>query len=726
MIDNAAAEHVIRKASKLLLVWSPWWQKAVNNSTFLYKDNVPGGITGLSDYLIIVDKQYLFDNRLMDIAIRLEFALQQASRGMDVRFKNMRSKYPHIDKSLIGLAQSIEINSDIEQKFQFFDRSTWDLLVRRDIDKSYIYEFDAQDPPRLPDSSWTSKKLGLPDNRRAEVYLDMLVEQSEQHEQDWLDNKDKNQHEEQQDKQQESQQDNQQEESQQEEQQDNVNTPHQDSQQDEQVEGMNSGDSSDGDGTDNNDYDTSGDSITGESIDTANTDITTDNASRYDDYQEEFHDDSDIDNQTEEYTGTTDSNNSGQGDSLDDVDNTTPAEDHADSPVDDHDDYSSVDTSGGNQYDNTYGDSTYESDTEAVDAPQFDDLQKTGADYDSTSYNSSPLEKGTDYTEDDLQEFQQALHDDIQQSDKDVIDAIQDEKNDIQGGEYHSLIDDIKSQSEDNGLLELSTPERPYDDDLIGLNEDEKKQVEKEIADDIKDFQKSFNLPGKSSAPVSEHYTEWSKKRLKKPKANWKKRFPKMIQPLMSQGIMNGKMDMSYSKRNPNQKDGPNEPILQGWVSYPPEVAVLIDSSPSMMKFKDTTIRELMGLLRSIFTKYAQPVSIFLADSGINFCTKSMSPYSAVMKNLGRTYHGTSAQFGDTLLMMLKKRNFKAKGNFFNRADILVVFTDCLFYWPLMDRTSLPKSYPDVLIISVKPYDEVKEVLPPWVKEKKNFIYADE
>ena len=63
------------------------------------------------------------------------------------------------------------------------------------------------------------------------------------------------------------------------------------------------------------------------------------------------------------------------------------------------------------------------------------------------------------------------------------------------------------------------------------------------------------------------------------------------------------------------------------------------------------------------------------------------------------------------------------KGNSrFPKPDILVILTDCEFVWPWLESGKLPYSCATIIIVSVVEYDEVKCILPRWVKNKKNFI----
>ena len=56
----------------------------------------------------------------------------------------------------------------------------------------------------------------------------------------------------------------------------------------------------------------------------------------------------------------------------------------------------------------------------------------------------------------------------------------------------------------------------------------------------------------------------------------------KLVTLSVSRAQMAGQSDLSYAKQNPNQQ--PDMPIMMGFVTYPPEVTVLVDASPSMLR----------------------------------------------------------------------------------------------------------------------------------------------
>ena len=144
-----------------------------------------------------------------------------------------------------------------------------------------------------------------------------------------------------------------------------------------------------------------------------------------------------------------------------------------------------------------------------------------------------------------------------------------------------------------------------------------------------------------------------------------------------------------------------------------------------MVNNKKKTISEFVGLVQKILLQYSQPVVMAAADSNIQYVSYSTSPAHNIIKNIGKTFDGSSATFGKTVQKVARK-GVSFRGRHYPEPDILIIFTDCLFHWPLQSNSKLPLSYATVIVASTQPYDKVKEYLPRWVKEKKNFVYIPE
>lgn len=699
IMNSVTASHIITKASRVVSIWSPWWVNYINKIEFIYYENNPSGITGLSSMIFIVGKDFLAKNNIMDIAIRLEFALQQSIRSMDTRYDFMRSKYPLIDNSLIGLAQSLEINSDMDDKFSAFTQSEWELLVSRKVDKSYIESLDIAKPPRLKKGSWTSYDFDFPPLLRAEKYLDLLVELENNKEQEWLDNQENEQQEENIEKQDEDepideesgnslQQDTQDIQNQDTQYDDSDKKQENKSEQTDDIDNSNeiSEDDSDSSNQESLDNHASSNKTNTDNYDSNNQELNEKSESFNDDnqqYSENLSDDSvnsdfnNTDNNTEDFKNNV--NNINEENGLDDLN------------------------------ENTTG---FSNDEDSLNKENNgDDIDPNGLE---KEYDTNTLENNDNPTESNIGGKN---NDDILE---DIEEVNIDNNNSHNSSTFQSLANELKQQSEDSGRQELQVPQKSDEEEATGKTREEKEEIHKQLAQDIEDLG-DLKLPsGKST--ITKDFDQWKKKKLHKPKSSWKKIFPRMINPIIGRAQLGGQSDMSFSKRNPNQVEG--APLLMGFISYPPEVTVLIDASPSMLKYKDTTMSEFIGVMKGIFMTYAQPITIAAADSGIKFAMNSMTPYGYVLNKVSRTYHGSSVDFGDTIEQILKK-GVKYKKGTYPKPDILVIFTDGLFKWPFPNKSKIPTKYADVLIVSTKPYDELEKILPPWVKNKKNFIAAE-
>ena len=706
IMNSVTASHIITKASRVVSIWSPWWVNYINKIEFIYYENNPSGITGLSSMIFIVGKDFLAKNNIMDIAIRLEFALQQSIRSMDTRYDFMRSKYPLIDDSLIGLAQSLEINSDMDDKFSVFTQSEWELLVSRKVDKSYIESLDITKPPRLKKGSWTSYDFDFPPLLRAEKYLDLLVELENNREQEWLDNQENDQQEENIEKQDEILD----EESGKSSQQNTQDIQNQNIQYDDSDKKQeNNSEQTDNIDNSNKISEDDSDSNNQESLDNYASSSKT-NTDSYDSDNQKLNEKSELFNndnnqQSSENLNEDNINNDNIDFDFNDISNDINNNKEL------NENFNNVDNE--NSLENSNEDTNENSSDE-------DSLNKEN---DGDSFDSNGLEKedGINTLENNIEPLESNISG---KNNDDILDDIEDvnidNSNSHNSSTFQSLANELKQQSEDSGRQELQVPQKPDEEEATGKTREEKEEIHKQLAQDIEDLG-DLKLPsGKST--VTKDFDQWKKKKLHKPKSSWKKIFPRMINPIIGRAQLGGQSDMSFSKRNPNQVEG--APLLMGFISYPPEVTVLIDASPSMLKYKDTTMSEFIGVMKGIFMTYAQPITIAAADSGIKFAMNSMTPYGYVLNKVSRTYHGSSVDFGDTIEQILKK-GVKYKKGTYPKPDILVIFTDGLFKWPFPNKSKIPAKYADVLIVSTKPYDELEKILPPWVKNKKNFIAAE-
>lgn len=752
MIDNVTAANKMRQASRLVTIWSPWWGRYLGQVDFAY-GNYPGKrITGMSSMVFIVDNNFLAGADLMEIAVALEFALQQSSRNMDGRATTMIARHPGVDHDLVGLAQALEINSDINDKFSQLDKTRWSMLVSRSIDKDHQDFFDVSTPPELPEGSWTSEKMGFEPGLRAEKYLTMLIDMNNQMESDHLDHKSQKH-----DNDDESSTENQKEDSQSATDDDGSSQDisgkeesHESSDKDE-VNRSESEIPSENKGQDQRQEDT---------VTPAVPDMGTDDDSgsgesaegNSDDLQQPGEGES-RDQSGGSASGTGDEGITSHSEALGESNHTqghsgsiNPSEGHTepipstsqgdepsspDSP--DKDDDQSHESSPDGAF-NTEDD--HQSDDappsyETMESPSHQsgdsdsDVNDTGSAQTEKSYDrggGNPSQSGTSQGEEssdttdssgDLARGEDESADDIPGDDGDG----DGETSDRHADRFESLAEKSRRESNDSGLHQMTIPERPEDTELTGVNQFDKDEIMKELAEDIQDFEQRMPWGAPSAG---DDFIQFSGKKLRKPGGAWKKALVGILEPVMSRARMSGISDMSYAARNPNQlKDAP---IMMGFISYPPDVTVLIDSSPSMLRDKEKVMSQFVGVLKTFFIRYAQPITVAVGDSNVRYAENSLTPYGRIMREVGKTHRGSSMTFGETVERIAKK-GVKYKNRNFDKPDIFIILTDCAFDWPWKDRGAPPASCGNIIVISTEPYEKAEQVLPRWVKNRKNFIY---
>lgn len=657
MVDNIHAAQRVNQASRLVTIWSPWWGRYIGAADFTYGSHPGRRITGLSSMIFIVDNDYVATASLMDVAITLEFALQQSARNMDVRASKMVRKHPGTDKDLVGLAQALEINSDIESKFLQLDPVRWDLLVSRNVDKEYRDALDVRTPPRLPDGAWTSDGMDLPPNLRAENYLEMLIERNNDAESDYLDNQkpeedESDSHDE--DQEQDTPEDGQEQDIEDKEQEQNQDEDEDQNQDPNDIEQDSQGEDSEPQDQDNR-----------EDTPPEETDNSEEESS--DDGLED--DEQDQSSEQEQEPGSDDSSG---GDS--------PSSDGSQEG-------STSDSEGGEPSDdtNTQGDDSKPS-TGDIDGDTDEPERNEGEGIDSPDSGMDNTDPG-------------------------------DETSPTSQSRFEGIADKARQEANETGLHQMTTPDKPQDMELTGTDQHARDDIMNELAEDIDDF--ASKIPGGKKL-AGDDFIEFTGKRLRKPEGSWKKALPRMLEPIVASAQMSGQSDMSFAKRNPNQQKG--MPVMMGFVSYPPEITILIDSSHSVMRDKDKLLGEFVGVMKTMFMKYAIPITVAVGDSDMRYAEQSLTPYRRVMREVSKTHKASSAEFGDSIYNIARK-GVKLKGRTFPKPDIFIILTDCAFEWPWKDRSGAPNNCGNIIVISTEPYEKAKYALPPWVKDRKNFIH---
>lgn len=838
MVDNIHAAHIVNEAARLVKIWSPWWGRYLGSVDFRYGRYPGRRITGLSSMVFIVDNDYVASAGFMDVAITLEFALQQSARNMDGRGSKMINNHPHVDKDLIGLAQALEINSDIEDKFDQLDPVRWDLLISRNIDKEYRDTLDAKTPPSLPEGAWTSSKMDLPPSLRAEKYLELLIEMDNDAESEYLDQKSKEQDDDlhgddndTEDDDHPSEEESGKDESENDDLEDHKDTPD-DEDQSQEAESDQEESPSDDENTDYSEPSSDGGtqepssspSSTSENQDYTGDDDTDDinedmipapphpssesssggdNGQGQGEHQEETSDSSTVttegsydqtegatdselddpedhqDNSTSNHPGDSTTKEGALGPSTSDSEgvtddndinthegpteppgsvlegsmdpSTSPLEgDLTDIPEIPSDPFSELSDNGGehestgNEQSETHPGASGDNDSQGTTGDSTSDSEGITDDNDinphegSTDPSTDVLEGSTDTSAVSDQEGNTDGADNIDDSgvsgdasgtpddsgdvDSDSnSDPHQDRPRPQDKQRFEGIADKARQNADSTGLHQMMVPDKPEeapeDEDMSGKDQYARENVLKELAEDIQEF--GDKMPG-GAPSAGDDFVEFSGSKLKKPTSSWKKALPRMLEPIVASAQMSGQSDMSFAKRNPNQQ--PDMPVMMGFVSYPPEVTILVDSSPSMMMDKGKLLSEFVGVMKGMFMKYAQPLTVAIGDSDVRYAENSMTPYRKIVKEAGKTHMGSSMTFGETIYNIARK-GVKFKGRVFPKPDLFIIMTDCAFEWPWKDRSGPPTNCGNIIVISTEPYEKAKHTLPKWVRERKNFIH---
>lgn len=768
MITPTLAANKISKAQKLVTSWSPWWHVYLTQCDFTYVYDDTLSITGSSSLIMTVGLEFVQSHTIMDIAIALEFALQQSLRNMDSRAQRYVEDNPNIRKDIIGLAQSLEINDDISTKFSSVATDKqWQSIVGKIIDKSYLSSYGASHRPQLPEGWLIPEDFGFDPGLRAEKYIQLIIDKNQQEEEDFIN----------QDLRDESEEDSTE---------DSSSNSLDNEEKGQQEQQQQSSDSSSSDSGDVRSSSISNDTEGGTPPTSSSDQGLRGRGSSSGKTGSSSFDDSTIDSETsksnpatsiqdfsknglESHTGhennPSESNKkeNGQDSSFSqpaspfrdsysqDIQDANPAP-QTDSPsvppkvnacpkkieepssieganssstVDIPEDTTSIEQSISQDFDKEHNqipqrasqpDSHFGSpdgDAEREVENPWDNSDK------SPSGNTAPQPGEGNPIESD--------QDKLAAMEAGLADELDDTSQGTQKGydnlkkQYEHLIDRAKNNSGQSGLHNFDIPQHRTDTSAVGLSSEEKRNLDKKLAESIQEHQDT--LPKNGGYSAGDSFVEWSCKKLRKPVVPWQKVLRSMVTNTVSRAQMSGQSDLSYSKPNPNQQ--PDMPIMMGLITYPPEVTVLVDASPSMLRRKEKVISEFAGVIQRILIQYSQPVVMAAADNSIKYVAYSISPAKSIIKNIGKTFDGSSAQFGETLKRTARK-GAKFRGRNFPAPDVMIVMTDCLFQWPLPENASLPLNYATVIVASTEPYEDVEKYLPRWVKKNKNFVHIND
>lgn len=721
-MDDHKIEKKYSSAVKMLTLWSPWWLDYLSKTKRYYIPNSSQEFQGTSQMLLFAGEDFMLDKTPIEIAISLEYGLQQAVREVDRRARMSLLTNTNLDSEIVALAHSMEIFSDMEEKFNSISDSSWEGLVTNNIHEDYIDFYDAKNRPYVPANAITCHDFNFEPGLSAESYIKLLAQLDRDQEQEWINAQDSKI---------------------------KRGENYEDIESDDKNSERRSGESESKSKKDTsgqkkeNDFDYKDDSYTPQSSNEND-----ENSTVQDDSQ-----DSHNENQTVDENGKSDdfsqedtpSDNESSDGSLDDSDsngeNDSDKGEYRNNEKNSNlNDNASNETGSDTSKENSGNDNSSEDESDEInhdindnESDEYNPNNSSTEDkYEkeieqqqgNTNYSPETGGHGADgISMDDNQFGQEKNLDDIEdENDFDDFDDLlnpTDDSSSSQVGEekYVPLSRRIDYQAREQNTVSASLPEKP--DEAQGLTNSEVEEATNALAEDVMEYEKNPQIPTLHVSSGS--FTSWADVKTHKSKQSWKKLLPRILTSVSGKAAAAGLGDLSFSKRNPNQTD--DMPLMMGFITYPPNVTILIDASPSMQMHSKKTMSEFTALVGKFFARYGEPITVVAADSGIKDAFSAVSINANTKRAIKKTYHGSSANFGDTVEQILKK-GASFRGRNFPKPDILVILTDCEFLWPMMEKSKLPGKYADVIVVSTNEYDSIKDILPKWVREGKNFVYA--
>jgi len=723
-MDDHKIEKKYSSAVKMLTLWSPWWLDYLSKTKRYYIPGSSQEFQGTSRMVLFAGEEFMLNKTPLEIAISLEYGLQQAVREVDRRARVTLLTNTNLDSEIVALAHSMEIFSDMEEKFNSISDSSWEGLVATNIHKDYIDFYDAKNRPYVPANAITCHDFNFEPGLSAESYIKLLSKLDRDQEQEWINAQDSKL-----------------------KRGDDYEDVENDDKNSEKKSGKSDNRSKKGTSGNNQDRDFNyeDDNYTPRSNNEDDENSTAqDSSNNRDNNNQSVDEESNSQNSTQDNAPSekeekssispdeTNSNeeSDNQEEEYKDNENSSNVQSHNNKEAPVNKDSQNRDDNENMELDSEIDPEKSNSDTSDDDSDEYDsnnsntedkyekDIEK---DQGNTNYSPETGGYGADgISMDDNQFGQEKNFDDIEDKDDfdDLLSPTEDSSSSQSGEErYVPLSRRVDYQARKQDTVSASLPEKP--DEAQGLTNSEVEEATNSLAEDIMEYEKNPQIPTLHVSGGS--FTSWADIKTHKSKQSWKNLLPRILTSVSGKAAASGLGDLSFSKRNPNQTD--DMPLMMGFITYPPNVTILIDSSPSMQMHSEKTMSEFTALVGKFFARYGEPITVIVSDSGIKDAFSAVSINAKTKRAVKKTYHGSSANFGDTVEQILKK-GASFRGRNFPKPDILVILTDCEFLWPMMDKSKLPGKYADVIVVSTNEYDSIKDILPKWVREGKNFVYA--
>lgn len=245
----------------------------------------------------------------------------------------------------------------------------------------------------------------------------------------------------------------------------------------------------------------------------------------------------------------------------------------------------------------------------------------------------------------------------------------------------------------------------------------ERDQAEKMLLEDVEKERKDGNSMFGTGEGGAEYLEEWSDDYKQARGMNWEAHFLRLLNAHHSSAKITGQSDLSMSVRNPHQQ--PLGVILPGLHDYTPTIYTLQDVSGSMRgeNRMSRAMTAFTDLTTKAFSRFGSRNTWIAADTKIEAVGSASS-----WQEISRTKFKWS--FGGTdlgqLIGEIMSKGFTHEKKRYQKPDLLIVSTDCMFKWP----EKRPKNGCRILVLDLNP-EKSHLLLPDWLNRKTEYVAVD-
>ena len=251
----------------------------------------------------------------------------------------------------------------------------------------------------------------------------------------------------------------------------------------------------------------------------------------------------------------------------------------------------------------------------------------------------------------------------------------------------------------------------------IGITQGEWDQIMAELSRDVS---KHMHSPG-VGRPGS-FIIRMADTIVRKKDSGWRRKLLTAMARYATGASQSGMVDMSYSKRNNNQKEG--MPLMPGLIMHPAKFMVLIDVSASMSNDLQNVMPDILDIVTHVMARFGEPVTYVCADTEIQYATTMMIPSHQPL--LPKKGTGGTQGFGE-ILKEAATKGVRYKGRRWLRPDMLFVFTDGCFDWPWANTPALLRDKSQIMVGCTTSYHDLNNSsfvdFPRWLHNNENFFH---